>query len=546
MSAIKKFLGLSLACLTLTGCDVYNRMVERIDSDRETVEELQTAMVRDATSRAVTVNSGPKFIGERYQWRTEQPLPPLFESRMALSTTGRTLDAILGTVSETTGIPMQITEFANATGSSGDTTSAEGHLLSVNWDGSLRGLLDQLARDSGLYWRYDRERRRVEFFLYETRHFPVTLPMGTRTLSGSISGAASGSSGGGGPGASTTGSAAGSGAIGVNISGFTVDPYGAISRTIASMLLEDDGQVQVVDSTTDAAATTGTAATLRSAVSNRSRVVVSPELAMVTVTAPPPSLERVARYLDSINAQFSRNLTIDLKIFDVTLTEEAGVGFSLDAVYQRMNDYGLSVIGGPGLTLNSGTPGQITFEVTNPSSRFEGSRLLAQALSSFGSVSVGTSGQVLAVNGQPAPYQVADQITYLASSSVTQTAGVGTTTTTTLTPGTIVVGLTANFLPQILADNRILLQYQLTVSSLRGLEPVTSGGLTIQTPEIFTQSLQQQAVLRDGQSVVLFGYEQDRGNANSTFSFFSGNRAGGGTRTLRVIQLQVFGGGNNA
>ncbi len=131
--------------------------------------------------------------------------------------------------------------------------------------------------------------------------------------------------------------------------------------------------------------------------------MVSPELATVTVTAPPPTLARVTDYLASVNRQFSRNLTIDLKLFDVILRDESGLGASLDLLYERFNRYGLRLTGAPSVAIGSSQPGQLTFEVIDPTSRFNSSNLLAQALASFGEVSVVTSGQILAVNGQPAP-----------------------------------------------------------------------------------------------------------------------------------------------
>jgi len=164
-------------------------------------------------------------------------------------------------------------------------------------------------------------------------------------------------------------------------------------------------------------------------------------------------------------------------------------------------------------------------------------KTVVQALSQFGNVALQTQGQVLAVNGQPSPIQVANEINYLASSASTQTANVGTTTT--LVPGTKVVGFTANFLPMILGDNRILLQYQLQLSQLTALTQVSSAGSLIQTPQISTQSLQQQAFVRDGQSIVLFGFDQTRDSIGSAASMSGASKAAHSERQMVVIVIQV-------
>jgi type II secretory pathway component HofQ len=111
----------------------------------------------------------------------------------------------------------------------------------------------------------------------------------------------------------------------------------------------------------------------------------------------------------------------------------------------------------------------------------------------------------------------------------------------------VVVGLTANFLPQVLGDNRILLQYQLTSSSLAGMSTVSSGNSSIQTPTVASQSLQQQAFVRDGEAIVLFGLEQNASSVTGSQSIpVNVGRDASKSRTLRVIMLQVFGGGESA
>ena len=169
---------------------------------------------------------------------------------------------------------------------------------------------------------------------------------------------------------------------------------------------------------------------------------------------------------------------------------------------------------------------------------------MAEALSQFGNVALQTQGQVLAINGQPSPIQVANEVNYLASTSTTLTPDVGATTT--LTPGTRVVGFTANFMPLILGNNQILLNYQMQVSQMTALTQITSAGSTIQTPQISSQSLQQAAYLRDGEAIVLFGFDQNRDQADSAASLAGASRSGRSERQMVVIVIQVNGGTRHA
>jgi type IVB pilus formation R64 PilN family outer membrane protein len=269
--------------------------------------------------------------------------------------------------------------------------------------------------------------------------------------------------------------------------------------------------------------------------------IANQELGLVTVTARPAAMERIARYVASINARFAQNVMVDVKLYSVSIDRQSSVGFSSDLLYQRLNNLGASIVGSPTLTTSSGTPaGALTIAPADPASRWAASTLVAKALAQFGKVALQTQGQVIAVNGQPAPMQVASEINYLASSSTTLNANAGATTT--LTPGTKIVGFTANFLPLILGDNRILLQYQMQISQLIALTQVSSAGATIQTPQISYQSLQQQAFVRDGQSIVLFSFDQGREQSNGALSIGSTSNTGESTRQLIVIVMQVSGG----
>ncbi|MBW4919585.1 PilN family type IVB pilus formation outer membrane protein, partial [Klebsiella pneumoniae] len=110
------------------------------------------------------------------------------------------------------------------------------------------------------------------------------------------------------------------------------------------------------------------------------------------------------------------------------------------------------------------------------SSSLNGSQLAVNALSTLGHVSETVTQSVVTLNGQPAPMQVANQVTYLAQSGTTNTANVGSSTT--LTPGVVTTGFTATFLPQIV-NGRILLTMDMTNSVLNSINQASSNGSTI-------------------------------------------------------------------
>jgi len=548
----------------LTGCAVLERTEttkHAIESDISEVELLRAQMRDLLAAHAVQGASKPVKAS------ATPKLPERFNQTLSHSATDEKFDEVLLEISRQSGLPIWLTEFAQD-----DSNGLGQKRISFRYDGTLQGLLDHLAQVTKLHWRYGQGR--VEFFRYETRHFHVNLPMGSRAVSASIS-----STGGKGNGKRDNNDAVASlseatGQIRVDASGISIDPYDALKRTITAMLVQDGGRLGGAQRSTESAVTRRAAArrlardeqasnqdelfadpflSLNDENESRgagamiaSQVVVTPDMAMVTVTAPPSSLDRVAAYLDEVNRRYTRNVMIDVKIYDVTVNDTMGAGLSVDLLYRKLGDFGIQLSGGM-----MGVLGGIQDATANIlPSRFTGSQAMVRALSSFGRISSVTSGQVIAVNGQPAPLQIGSEITYL---SGTRTLDRGTNVTGTrldthLVTNQISVGLTANFIPQVLTDNRILLQYQLTSRALVGMATVIgSDGNSIQLPTVNSQTLQQQAFVRDGESIVLFGIEQNSasvtGNQGIPLSY---NRDTNHDRTLRVILMQVFGANNQS
>lgn len=535
---------LVVALALLGGCATLSETPEKIEAVAKVAADGQKRMVQAASSAAVTRSPLKKIAAEEIVLRDRNELPAKFGEKVVYVGYSEPVQSVLATLSQQIGLPILLTQSPPAAAASGSSMppgqpAGTGNAFQLEWrSGTLKALLDHVAQRLRMHWRY--RDGRVEFLVTETRSFHVYLPVGDKKIAASIalSGAGSGSAGAAGAGASG-GSSGGADSVSVT-SNMVIDPYGAITKTINAML--NDAGTSAGPSTTGApqpsGAAQGAAGAARGASSSSGsgNVVANPELGMITVTASPPLLDRVADYIDSINKRFAANIMIDVRVYAVTTKREAGAGFSLTALLNTLGRYGLSITGATPLQTD-GTAGRMTIDHSGSNSH---GSLLVSALSQFGDVALARSGQVMAVNGQPAPMQLADEITYLASSATTQTANVGATTT--LTPGSRTVGFTANFLPMLLGDNRILLQYQISLSSLLSMSQVSSNGSTIQTPSISTQSLQQQAFVRDGQSIVLFGFESDRNATDTATGIGSLSSTASRQRNLLVIVMQVFGG----
>jgi type IVB pilus formation R64 PilN family outer membrane protein len=457
---------------------------------------------------AVVRVPGAKLAGEEVRLDERFALPDWFLEPFDYITAGQTLQEVVLNLNRRLDVPVVVDLVLGETSSEFPVLSDR--VVSVDWKGDLKGFLDYLTAQLGIYWRY--MGGAIRLFAMETRSFMVNLPIGSRsvnasiTLDNSASQGTTGSSGGGGASSSSS-----SGTVSVSTS-LQVDIYNSIVEAVTSIIM-------------GGAKPAGGGQT----------VIANPGLGVITVTAPPPALDRVSHYIDSINKRFSKNVLVSVKIYEFNTTRSHDAGISADMIFEDLSKrYGMRLLGVP--SLNGQDVTSFVLERLE-GSKLSGSKILLQELSKYGDVSLVTSGQVVAANGQPSPLQVANEITYLASASTTQTADVGSTTT--LEPGVRKVGFTANFLPLILADNRILLQYQINLSSLISLDEISSGDTLIQTPQVASQSLQQQAYVRDGQSIVLFGFEQTSATREKQRGLVNFTRKAGGERRATVIVLEV-------
>ena len=563
------------ACVELSG-------EQQVASRTEQAQDWMKRLSEKAASADLIQNDAPRVTGEEVKLRVAA-LPQALLARMSYHTEGnQSFLQVLDSLSTLLSMPLSANDLgvtpllasSALSASSSPTARALTGLptgvqvasspglgwealastpITLNYQGTVKGLLDELARKINGAWRFNALTQGVEFFCYDTRVLSLSLPPGVKRISAAIS--LSGVSGG----AAASGalsSSAGNVAVSQSLS---VNPWASIMQGIQSLLSEGASGAPSTGGANAAVALSGAATAATSGVSGTSGTsgaggmalnaassnglaIANPELGLITVTARPAHLARIAHYIDAINERFAHNVLIDVKIFSVSLDAQNSLGLGLNVLYKPLTALGASVSTPTALQAGTDTPGIITLAPASASSRWSGSSVVAQALSQFGKVALQKQGQVLAVNGQPSPIQVANEITYVTSSTTTSAANVGTSVTQNT--GTVVVGFTANFLPLILGDHRILLSYQMQISALAS--PLTPNAQGIQTPNIASQSLQQQAFLNDGQAIVLFGFDEQSSGSSKAVEWAGASSASTQVRQMVVIVVQVNAGFKHA
>jgi hypothetical protein len=378
--------------------------------------------------------------------------------------------------------------------------------MAANFDGPLPEFLDLVATNFNVAWEF--KDNRLVFQRYITRTFDVAALPGVTELSfGFKSGGDSASASGGG--GQTAGGTSSADQVAATKAVF--DTWKDIDDTLKGIMAREGGLVQS-----------------------------SPNKGMVTVTASPAAVRHVQDYLKKLNDQLTKQVAINVKVYSVVLNDGDNFSSDINLLLQDRGPGGVirsAVAISSGGAASGGRPGIIADKQTGllpvqaglnvvqsgnnqgvgwailGNGRAAGSNGVANLLSQKGDVSVVTSASQIAHNGQPVPVQVSNTRGY--AKQVSTVAGtLGSGTQTSITPGSVTTGFNLHLVPRIQRDGTVMLQYGLNVSELvgsdNGFDTFTTGGQTIQLPNVNARNFIQQATIPNANTLVLAGFEQVR------------------------------------
>lgn len=326
--------------------------------------------------------------------------------------------------------------------------------------GPLSNVLAEISAVFGVDWAY--EDGRVVFRDYVTRQYQISALPTANTSSTAIGGSGAGSSG-----SSLTSS-----------SSTSIDIWNDIRSSIAGLI----GQ--------------------------GANISLSPSTGMVTVTATVADQMRVSSYIKDVNKSSNQQITFDVNILRVTLNQGSSHGIDLEGIFAGN---GVSVGGSTSNSLD-GAGGSLNFGIVSGDFSLEA---VVRALSQDGRVAVAQRTGATTSNNRMAPINVVDTVSYVSGQECETTDSGNRTCTPEIE--TADVGFQAQLLPRVLNNREIMLQYAVRISDLTSLTSVPSGdgGLT-QLPQISETSMQQEAVLLNGQTLVLAGFERDSLEVNDS------------------------------
>ncbi len=331
----------------------------------------------------------------------------------------------------------------------------------------------------GYEYRIEGNRIFVQPLTAQTRFYSIAYPSSLRqgkselrVISGSIADA-SANSGKSGNSSNSSNSSSGSGSSQVDS-----------SRIVTSVASDFWGELQasigmLIGCSVTTGPTAGQAAVASNCPNGRN-LSISPHTGMLMVRALPMEQRQVSEYLKAARIQVERQVMIEAKIIEVTLSEDAQTGINWAAIGSRNGiPFGLSSNYGKATFASSEFPFLNTtadFGVLNQASnssliglafQTDSFAALVRFLETQGQVQVLSSPRIAAINNQKAVLKVGvDEFFVTEISSTQSTTGSTTTPSTSVTTQPFFSGIALDVTPQIDEADNIILHVHPSVSQV--------------------------------------------------------------------------------
>jgi hypothetical protein len=386
--------------------------------------------------------------------------------------------------------------------------------MNVGFTGKLSSLLSQVATDLDLLWYYDKNN--IVFYETETKTFSLY-------------------------------------ALGTDIS-------------YQSSIHSDDGNHVSMESNLKEWEEIETAIGGIIDGNENAKFTVSKSLGTITVTAPPSILTRVGEYISRQNKRLSQLVTIDVKVLQVSISNNSAFGLNLAAAINSAS--GLNIVANPKNNLSAPEASGMNIAVLSsmtsvdavntistgglaagPSanqvkegalSAVAGTNALIQSLAKQGKVSLVTNVGVTTRNNRIAPVSNTRQTGYIKRF---ESRNFTTVESSTVDQDILETGFSMQLLPNILDNGKILLMFRMSVKELVVMNTKQIGEVTLQLPEVEERSFMQEVIMESGQMLVLSGFEKQTNNdtrygiGKPDFIALSGSREAQSQRDVLVVIL---------
>lgn len=236
------------------------------------------------------------------------------------------------------------------------------------------------------------------------------------------------------------------------------------------------------------------------------QVAIGQGTGILTVTALLSDQERIRDYVSTMNQTLGQQIAFDVNVLTVTAQDSEGYGVDLQNLSFANNDGSVEWIGGRDV---GGSVGTVNVGIVSGDFNLDAA---ITALSTRDNVSIENRAGATTTNFQMIPVEVVEETAYV--SEVEVTIDENGNPVQSLSTDTITTGFQMQLLPRVLNSKEILLRYSLDLSELLSIETFESGDSVVQLPEVTRSKFEQQVILKNGQTLVLSGFERQRTETN--------------------------------
>ncbi len=507
----------SLVLATITGCAKKEsaKVAASVDQDfinaYDAFEMAKNPRAKVASGDTVSMSEGVWLGNKSMVLEHRNNLPSKFETDTGVTILldePVSLQVLANDIYSITGIPVKIDGQVSA-----DKLKKQ---VNIAYTGKLSGLLSQVATDLDLLWYYDKNS--IVFYETETQTFTL-YALGTEVAY------------------QTSVSTDNSNEVSLES---TLKEWDEVESAIASII----GKADNADFT------------------------VSRSLGTITVTASPSILARVGEYIERQNKRLSQLITIDVKVLQVTISNDSAFGLNLAAAINSTS--GLNIVANPKNNLASTEASSMNIAVlSNAVSALTGathlegsttvdgaytndqimngslagaagSNALIEALAKQGKVSLVTNVGVTTRSNRVAPVSNTRTTGYIKRF---ESRNFTTVESSTVDQDDLETGFTMQLLPNVLENGKILLLFRMSVRELLRMSTQTIGEVTLQLPEVEERSFMQEVIMESGQMLVVSGFEKQKGSdtryglGDPDFMALSGSRETSASREVLVVIL---------
>ncbi len=502
-----QFFVVFFVALAMVGCKpppTFDVIEGEVDQSKSTLDEHEN---REYTRPAPVLTQTGAYVDIKKV--SLQRAPSWLKQQITVHGNGLPLSFYTGELLENTGALVHY-----------DTSVDRKQLISMDYRGTLRGALDNLATTSDLAYDIDYKKNMLTWSAFVTKTFDISFVPGASsfTLGGTLTAGSSSSSD------SDT------------QSGYDVTSDSQNSQLIGTPSVWDDMQ-----------------ATIRNLMSADGKANVSQSSTTITLKDHPSNVHAISDYIEKINQELTKQVRVQVRILEVNLNKGFEFGINWNIVNQSSRKF-LNFTSNAFDNVSQSSVSPQSLEINILSGGWQGTDTFIKAIQEQGKVSVLSQPVLVTLNNQTGQVIIQDQQNYISSIDGYLNEGGSSSSTET---GTVSTGLNLYVLPKI-RENDIILQINGTLSALVSLEKFnlstgeisdntsgsdpsgSSGPNFVQLPNVSLQNINQRAIIKNGETLIIAGFKSLNNTANREKVLFSqalGSKAANATNSEVIFLI---------